>query len=68
MTWTGDWEENFDDRIYGSAPASVGTVSALVSGLQHRNGAAVSGVALRIPRVPAPLDLTPEWATGKYVR
>ncbi len=62
MTWTGDWDENFDDRIYGSAPISVGTVSALVTGLQHRNGATVSGVALRIPGVPAPVDLTPAQA------
>lgn len=62
MTWTGDWDRDFDDRIFGSAPVAVGAVSALVTGLQRRDGATVSGVALRVPGLPTPVDLTPAQA------
>ena len=62
MTWIGDWDRNFDDRIYGSAPVAVGPVSALVTGLQHRDGTTVSSVAMRVPGMPTPVDLTPAHA------
>lgn len=47
-TWTGDWDEQFHDRVYGADPVPVGPVAALLTGVQHRNGSTVSGVALRL--------------------
>lgn len=47
-TWTGDWDEHFDDRVYGADPVVIANVAALLTGLQHRNGSTVSGVALRV--------------------
>jgi hypothetical protein len=47
-TWTGEWDEQFGDRIYGTDPIVVGDVSALLTGVQHRTGSTVSGVALRV--------------------
>ena len=47
-TWTGDWDEQFGDRVYGTDPIAVGGVAALLTGVQHRNGSTVSGVALRV--------------------
>lgn len=66
-TWVGGWDRDFDDRVFGTDPLAVGDVAALLTGVQHRNGSTVSGVALRIegtvidggakPAVTA--DLTP---------
>jgi hypothetical protein len=56
-TWTGDWDEQFHDRIYGADPVPIGPVAALLTGVQHRNGSTVSGVALRV--AGAVVDLTP---------
>jgi len=69
-TWTGDWDEQFGDRVYGADPVPVGPVAALLTGLQHRDGSTVSGVALRVQGViittaPEPAitaDLTPNQA------
>lgn len=69
-TWTGDWDEHFGDRIYGTEPAVIGTVAALLTGVQHRSGATVSGVAVRVAGEPTGLgrnlaviaDLTPAQA------
>lgn len=47
-TWTGEWDEQFGDRVFGADPVPVGPVAALLTGVQHRNGATVSGVALRV--------------------
>ena len=47
-TWTGDWDEQFGDRVYGADPIVVGDVAALLTGVQHRDGSTVSGVALRV--------------------
>lgn len=46
--WVGDWDADFDDRVYGGDPVVVGDIAALLTGVQHRNGSTVSGVALRI--------------------
>lgn len=46
--WVGDWDADFADRVYGSDPVVIGDVAALLTGVQHRNGATVSGVALRV--------------------
>ena len=51
-TWTGDWDEQFGDRIYGADPVTIGTVAALLTGVQHRTGSTVSGVALRVAGAP----------------
>ncbi len=56
-TWTGDWDEQFHDRVYGADPVPIGPVAALLTGVQHRNGSTVSGVALRV--AGAVIDLTP---------
>ena len=66
-TWTGDWDEHFHDRVFGAEPISVGGVAALLTGVQHRSGSTVSGVALRVegavivsgPEVAVAADLTP---------
>ena len=47
-TWVGDWDADFSDRVYGSDPVVIGDVAALLTGVQHRSGATVSGVALRV--------------------
>jgi phosphoribosylaminoimidazole (AIR) synthetase len=47
-TWVGDWDADFCDRVYGSDPVVIGDIAALVTGVQHRSGATVSGVALRV--------------------
>jgi hypothetical protein len=69
-TWTGDWDEQFGDRVYGADTVPIGPVAALLTGLQHRDGSTVSGVALRVEGViisaaPVPAvtaDLTPTQA------
>lgn len=66
-TWTGEWNTDHGDRVYGGDPMSIGNVAALLTGLQHRSGSTVSGVALRIEGTPIPdrpraavtTDLTP---------
>ena len=47
-TWTGDFDEQFHDRVYGADPVRVGPVAALLTGIQDRTGSTVSGVALRV--------------------
>jgi len=37
--------------MYGADPVPVGPVAALLTGLQHRDGSTVSGVALRVEGV-----------------
>lgn len=69
-TWTGDWDEHFGDRVYGADPVPIGPVAALLTGLQHRDGSTVSGVALRVegviisaaPESAVTADLTPTQA------
>jgi hypothetical protein len=69
-TWTGDWDERFGDRVYGADPVPIGPVAALLTGLQHRDGSTVSGVALRVegviigaaPESAVAADLTPTQA------
>ena len=51
-TWAGDWDEQFGDRVYGADPVAIGTVAALLTGVQHRTGSTVSGVALRVAGTP----------------
>jgi hypothetical protein len=46
--WVGDWDADFQDRVYGGDPVVIGDIAALLTGVQHRNGATVSGVALRV--------------------
>lgn len=46
--WVGDWDADFADRVFGSDPVVIGNVAALLTGVQHLNGATVSGVALRV--------------------
>jgi len=66
-TWTGEWNTDYGDRVYGTDPVAIGNTAALLTGIQHRNGTTVSGVALRIqgviiPDQPHPAittDLTP---------
>lgn len=68
--WTGDWDEQFGDRVYGADPVPIGPVAALLTGLQHRDGSTVSGVALRVegviigaaPESAVAADLTPTQA------
>ena len=68
--WVGDWDPQFYDRVYGADPVTVGGVAALLTGVQHRNGTTVSGVALRIDggvlagdkELPIVVDLTPAQA------
>ena len=50
--WTGDWDEQFGDRVYGTDPVVIANVAALLTGVQHRNGSTVSGVALRVAGTP----------------
>ena len=47
-TWTGEWDEQFGDRIYGTDPIVIGDTATLLTGVQHRNGSTVSGVAVRV--------------------
>lgn len=69
-TWTGDWNPDYGDRVYGGDPMRIGDVAALLTGLQHHSGSTVSGVALRIegttipdrPRAAITADLTPAQA------
>lgn len=65
--WVGDWDAQFHDRVYGADPVAVGDIAALLTGVQHRNGSTVSGVAVRIDggpvvggrELPIVVDLTP---------
>ncbi len=69
-TWTGAWDEQFSDRVFGADPVPVGPVAALLTGVQHRDGSTVSGVALRVegvvitaaPPSAVTADLTPTQA------
>lgn len=68
-SWTGDWDVEHQDRIFGGEPIAVGSVAALLTGVQHRSGATVSGVALRVSgtvigsgQQPVVADLTSEQA------
>ena len=63
--WVGDWDAQFHDRVYGADPVSVGDVAALLTGVQHRDGSTVSGVAVRVgggTELPIVVDLTPDQA------
>ena len=68
--WVGDWDEQFHDRVYGADSVVVGDVAALLTGVQHRNGSTVSGVAVRVGgavivggnEVAVAADLTPTQA------
>ncbi|MGI9164531.1 MAG: hypothetical protein ACR2JI_16660 [Mycobacterium sp.] len=63
--WVGDWDAQFHDRVYGTDPVTVGGVAALLTGVQHRSGTTVSGVALRVgggAELPIVVDLTPAQA------
>jgi len=68
--WVGEWDTQFHDRVFGADPVAVGDIAALLTGVQHRNGSTVSGVALRVdggPVVggresPIVVDLTPAQA------
>lgn len=68
-TWVGPWHEGFDDRVFGGDAVSVGSTAALLTGIQHRDGATVTGVAVRVSGVAIPdgdgtvtADLTPTQA------
>lgn len=69
-TWVGRWDRDFDDRVFGADPLPVGSVAALLTGVQHRDGSTVSGVALRVEGTviegghthAVAADLTPEQA------
>ena len=69
-TWVGDWDGHFHDRVYGSDPVHLGGVATLLTGVQHRDGSTVSGVAVRVegtvisggPGSAVTADLTPEQA------
>jgi hypothetical protein len=68
--WVGEWDAQFDDRVYGADPVTVGDIAALLTGVQHRNGSTVSGVAVRVDggvvvggrELPIVVDLTPAQA------
>ena len=68
--WVGDWDAQFHDRVYGADPVTVGNIAALLTGVQHRNGSTVSGVAVRVDgslvvggkQLPIVVDLTPAQA------
>jgi hypothetical protein len=68
-TWVGPWHEGFDDRVFGGDPVGVGSTAALLTGMQHRDGSTVTGVAVRVGGVVIPAgegavtaDLTPTQA------
>ena len=56
--------------MYGADPVTVGDIAALLTGVQHRNGSTVSGVAVRVDggvvvggrELPIVVDLTPAQA------
>jgi hypothetical protein len=56
--------------VYGADPVPIGPVAVLLTGLQHRDGSTVSGVALRVegviisaaPESAVAADLTPTQA------
>lgn len=68
--WTGEWDADHGDRIYGTDPIAIGNTAALLTGIQHLNGTTVSGIALRIRGTTIPdhrcpaitTDLTPTQA------
>lgn len=68
--WVGDWDAQFHDRVYGGDAVAVGGIAALLTGVQHRNGSTVSGVAVRVgggpvvggKELPIVVDLTPAQA------
>jgi hypothetical protein len=68
--WVGEWDAQFHDRVYGTNPVTVGDVAALLTGVQHRDGSTVSGVAIRVDggsvvggdTLPIVVDLTPAQA------
>lgn len=46
--WVGEWDPEFHDRVFGADPLTVGRAAALLTGIQHRDGTTISGVALRV--------------------
>ena len=56
--------------MYGAEPLTVSGIAALLTGVQHRNGSTVSGVAVRVgsgvavggKELPIVVDLTPAQA------
>jgi hypothetical protein len=68
--WVGEWDTQFHDRVFGADPVAVGDIAALLTGVQHRNGSTVSGVAVRVDGVvvvggrdfPIVVDMTPAQA------
>ena len=68
--WVSEWDCQFEDRVYGGPPVLLGDIAALLTGLQHRDGSTVSGVALRVRGTGIPAggpaavtaDLTPAQA------
>jgi hypothetical protein len=46
--WTGPWDDEFHDRVFGTDPVVLGPVAAMLTGLQHRDGSTITGVALRV--------------------
>ncbi|MCB0939194.1 MAG: hypothetical protein KDB72_03025 [Mycobacterium sp.] len=70
MTWTGEWDADHGDRVYGTDAVAIGNAAALLTGIQHRNGTTVSGIALRVrgsiipgpPHAAVVTDLTPAQA------
>ena len=68
--WVGEWDAQFHDRVFGADPVAVGDIAALLTGVQHRDGSTVSGVAVRVDggpvvggrELPIVVDLTPAQA------
>ncbi len=58
-TWSGEWDADHGDRIYGTDPIAIGNTAALLTGVQHLDGATVSGIALRIQGATIPDDHHP---------
>lgn len=47
-SWISDWDPQFHDRVFGAEPFTVARVAAMLTGIQHRGGSTISGVALRV--------------------
>ena len=62
-TWSGDWDAEYGDRIFGTDPIEIGNTAALLAGIQHLDGATVSGIALRIHGATIPDDRHPAVTT-----
>lgn len=58
-TWSGEWDADHGDRVYGTDPIAIGNTAALLTGVQHLDGATVSGIALRIQGATIPDDHHP---------